>query len=538
MFCSFPSLVLSQEEDDTTGLGYLQAFSVFVNGDIDAGFSNTRGRMAAAGSVSLESYSVGGALTYQCSRTDLLVGQDLTFKDGQVERGRITYRGTSSLSNVGVACGQFQSSSEFVNFDEIFAKLNNTAYNIDSHLPTGVTSTPSSNTISFKGYLAQKNYFKIDADTIATTTNIYIDIPTNASATISVSGTTVTIQSLSIQISDTTDPQRILWNMFEATTVNVGHVTLIGSILAPHGFLSLDTGSVLGSVAGLSFSGGASIEYSPYIPPDSNCTCIECPPMWHLPPFSIYVYDTISLSNSQDSGRVAAGGDVELQNFSIGSELQIFPITTNSTVVGGNLDFTSGAIYGGNIIVAGIPSVTDVTLVNGEILNTPIGIDFDTQFATLSFNTLYFSKLISNGDVNLRYSTLTLTSSDTGLNVFTLTSADFNAATNLIIDCPATSWAVINVPDVDASLSSIYVELTGIAKNRVIFNFYEATSLTISAVGVEGSILAPNANVQFPSGNINGNLVCKTLIGNGAVYNYLPIPLRPPCPPCLCFGDI
>lgn len=66
MFCSFPSLVLSQEEDDTTGLGYLQAFSVFVNGDIDAGFSNTRGRMAAAGSVSLESYSVGGALTYQC----------------------------------------------------------------------------------------------------------------------------------------------------------------------------------------------------------------------------------------------------------------------------------------------------------------------------------------------------------------------------------------------------------------------------------------------------------------------------------------
>lgn len=327
--------------------------------------------------------------------------------------------------------------------------------------------------------------------------------------------------------------------MFEATTVNVGHVQLIGSILAPNGLLSLQSGSIVGSVAGLSFDGSASIEYSPYIPPDSNCTCIECPPIWYLPPFSIYVYDTVSLSNSQDSGRIAAGGDIDLQNFSIGTELQIFSITTNSTISGGNLVYLNGAIHGGNVIVAGSASLTDVAIVNGEVKSyTPIGIDFDAQFAKLSFNTIYFSKLISNGDVQLLYSTLSLTSSDTGLNIFTLTSSDFNAATNLIIDCPATSWAVINIPDNDATLADIYVSLTGIKSNRVIFNFYEAKTLLISSVGVEGSILAPNADVEFPSGNINGNLVCNTLHGVGAINNNLPIPLKPPCPPCLCVGDV
>lgn len=54
------------QEESTTGLGYLQAFSVFVNGDITASSSNTKGRMAAAGSVNLQSYSVGQALIYQC----------------------------------------------------------------------------------------------------------------------------------------------------------------------------------------------------------------------------------------------------------------------------------------------------------------------------------------------------------------------------------------------------------------------------------------------------------------------------------------
>ena len=59
------TLTLAQSED-TTGLGYLQAFSALSHEDITASNSNTRGRMAAGGNVNLQSYSVGQALTFQC----------------------------------------------------------------------------------------------------------------------------------------------------------------------------------------------------------------------------------------------------------------------------------------------------------------------------------------------------------------------------------------------------------------------------------------------------------------------------------------
>ena len=327
--------------------------------------------------------------------------------------------------------------------------------------------------------------------------------------------------------------------MYEAETVDLANIQLQGSLLAPQALVHLVSGSVVGSVAARSLVGEASIEYSPYIPPDANCTCIDCPPIWFLPPFSLYVFDSLTMTQSQDSGRIAAGGDVSLSSFSVGNSLNEFSITTNATIVGGNLDFTSGTIHGGNVIVAGIATITDLTLTNGQLLqNTPIAIDFAGQFQNLTFNTVYFSKLISNGKSDLLYSMLTLTSADTGLNVFTLTSADFNQATNVVIDCPETSWAIINIPDVDASLDSIYVQLIGITANRVIYNFYEATTLTIEAVGVEGSILAPKADVSFPTGIINGNLVCNSVEGSGSTSKYLPLPLKPPCPPCLCVGDV
>eukprot|EP00012_Vannella_robusta_P003828 CAMPEP_0206190078 /NCGR_PEP_ID=MMETSP0166-20121206/4536_1 /ASSEMBLY_ACC=CAM_ASM_000260 /TAXON_ID=95228 /ORGANISM="Vannella robusta, Strain DIVA3 518/3/11/1/6" /LENGTH=484 /DNA_ID=CAMNT_0053606089 /DNA_START=187 /DNA_END=1638 /DNA_ORIENTATION=+ len=484
--------------------------------------------MAVGGDVNLQSYSVGQALTFQCKRTDLLVGNNLVFVDGEVERGKITYRGTSTLTDVGLGCTSSQSSADLIDFDSSFTTLNETAHNIQKHITTAFTRT-SDTTITFKGIFQNKNYFKIDSATLEGTTNIHIDVPENASATISVSGERISISSLGITLSGTTDVQRILWSMYEAEEVEIANIQLFGSILAPLAHTTLVSGSILGSVASRRLTGEASIEYSPYIPPDANCTCIDCPPIWFLPPYSLFAFESVEMSQSQDNGRIAAGGDVTLESFSIGSSLVEFPITTNSTIVGGNLDFSFGAIHGGNVIVAGTASLTDVAVNNGKVYpNTPIDIDFIGQSQNLTFNTRYFSKLISNGQSSLLYSTLTLYSADTGLNVFTLTSSEFNSATNVVIECPETSWAVINVPDEEAALEGIFVQLVGITANRVIYNFYEATSLTVASVGVEGSILAPLADVSFPSGNINGNLVCKSVTGAGSTSKYLPLPLRPP----------
>lgn len=58
-------------------------------------------------------------------------------------------------------------------------------------------------------------------------------------------------------------------------------------------------------------------------------------------------------------------------------------------------------------------------------------------------------------------------------------------------------------------------------KQRVLFNFYTATSLAISGISVKGSILAPNAAVTFGNGNVEGNLIARELTGSGEAHNFL-----------------
>jgi hypothetical protein len=50
---------------------------------------------------------------------------------------------------------------------------------------------------------------------------------------------------------------------------------------------------------------------------------------------------------------------------------------------------------------------------------------------------------------------------------------------------------------------------------NVLFNFSEAKSLDLNSISIMGSVLAPNADVKFNNGHINGNLIAGSLSGNG-----------------------
>jgi choice-of-anchor A domain-containing protein len=54
----------------------------------------------------------------------------------------------------------------------------------------------------------------------------------------------------------------------------------------------------------------------------------------------------------------------------------------------------------------------------------------------------------------------------------------------------------------------------------VLFNFYQATTLRFEGVGIEGSVLAPNAKVEFSNGNINGVLAVGSLAGPGENHEH------------------
>jgi len=92
------------------------------------------------------------------------------------------------------------------------------------------------------------------------------------------------------------------------------------------------------------------------------------------------------------------------------------------------------------------------------------------------------------------------------------------------------SWATINVGGSSVVFGNTNIVLSSsVVLEKVLFNFYQATSLNIYAVSVSGSILAPQAAVQFDDGNIDGSIASASFNGTGEIHLHPYIP-----PACNC----
>jgi len=114
---------------------------------------------------------------------------------------------------------------------------------------------------------------------------------------------------------------------------------------------------------------------------------------------------------------------------------------------------------------------------------------------------------------------ITMTGTDAALNVFEVAGADASRTHFWQISAPAGSTEVVNISGASVHLSNFSFSLVGgITRDRVLFNLPEATSLGISGISVEGTVLAPHAHIQFDSGQINGNLIGASISGTGQAH--------------------
>ncbi len=82
-----------------------------------------------------------------------------------------------------------------------------------------------------------------------------------------------------------------------------------------------------------------------------------------------------------------------------------------------------------------------------------------------------------------------------------------------IQDVPPNATVIINVSGEIAGLMDMNLENLVPIRNKVLFNFYEATTLKFNGVGVQGSVLAPYAHVENPQGVINGTIIAQSWSG-------------------------
>ena len=138
------------------------------------------------------------------------------------------------------------------------------------------------------------------------------------------------------------------------------------------------------------------------------------------------------------------------------------------------------------------------------------------------------------GEAILSYSTLDLYGSDWFLNVFSIDYTTLEAARTIVLSVPYHSHVIINVNGAVVNFANAGIVLNGFNPARVLWNFHHADTLYLNSIQIEGSILAPLADVSFNNGNLVGAIFARSYTGNGEIHLATWIPLPVPCEPCDC----
>jgi len=241
--------------------------------------------------------------------------------------------------------------------------------------------------------------------------------------------------------------------------------------------------------------------------------------------YNVFVFGNDSQQNVDAWGAVAVGGNASFSSYGVGTQLNSSYDSSNTLVVGGNLAFNNGSNQYGNTVVGGSATGSGTTYYNLE-QNTASPFSFATDKSTLLNNSTQWASLGQNGTVASSYGSITLTCTQTGLNVFNLTSTQLENCNGLTINGAGYSGAtiLINVNSSgtsnSVSLSNFQINLNGTTANQILYNFNGAQTLTTTAFSFEGTVLAASANVEFDNGHIDGTMIANNLNGTGEAHNY------------------
>ena len=264
---------------------------------------------------------------------------------------------------------------------------------------------------------------------------------------------------------------------------------------------------------------------SPGAPPTPSPTGAPVPagpcaplPLGPASPFNVFTLGDLTVRGSDIEGAAAAGGNVTLDHFLGGQgpiDTRALPRTNGTPdvlIAGGNLAFPSGAIENGNAVYAGSATLGDVAFSAGAALRIAPPLDFAAAATTLAGLSGYYAGLPANGTTRAqRDGAIALSGTNRRLNIFSVPGAALAHAYLLTIDAPVGSTVLMNVDGASGGVTNATVTLNGVAADHVLYNFSQATALTIHGAYLPGSILAPSATITFTVGLIEGTLVGRSL---------------------------
>lgn len=234
--------------------------------------------------------------------------------------------------------------------------------------------------------------------------------------------------------------------------------------------------------------------------------------------YNLFVLYDAEQPSSDTQGKVAVGRNANFANYSIGDQLP--PNSGDVLIVGNDLQYTSGAVYNGNVVYGNstnLDSNYTAVSISGGTLRKDYPVDFAAAESYLTSLSSTLFGYTANSTTTFEWGGLQLSGTNPYLNVFDVDGADLTSANNVTINVPNGAVVLVNVRGDNISWSG-GLSVTGTSIGHVLYNF-DATNITISGIDVRGSILAPYAHVNFVSGVQNGQMICKSLEGMGQFNN-------------------
>ena len=266
--------------------------------------------------------------------------------------------------------------------------------------------------------------------------------------------------------------------------------------------------------------------------------------------YNLFALGTVSLSRTDAQGKIAGQGSILIESYTVGSSKTSSEYSLigagyveikNSTIENGGLYAHDavlgsstvygdvrvkwfllqygGGLFGGNLFAGGNNAIIEDYLQPKLIYTDPgdCPINFIAASQYLNDVSQYLNNRVSNGTVTIEYNQITLSGTD-NMIFFSLPIENLAQAVSLTFSIPSGAKAVVNVSGMAGEIKSFGLYNNNAA--NILFNFHQATNLNIHNIGFKGSILAPQASIEFNSGHLDGNLICKSITGDVELHNF------------------
>nr|MBV6628514.1 choice-of-anchor A family protein [Oceanococcus sp. HetDA_MAG_MS8] len=246
--------------------------------------------------------------------------------------------------------------------------------------------------------------------------------------------------------------------------------------------------------------------------------------------YNALVFEGFSATSSKTEGRLFAGANLSINNYSVADRITDDPPGA-TLVAGGDISFSSGRVYVGDIVAGGAADIGDPVR-NGmapgaQILEyAPLPLDIeDTQSELLALAD-WLATLPANGSAEFSFGGLSLSGDGASdLQIFELSGAEvLTAHTFALSGIPENAHIVFNIDGEQTGLTNMGLGSLTAHRERTVFNFYQATTLELRGVDVQGSVLAPRADISQPQGALNGTIVSQSWNGTMSLAH---VPFEP-----------